>query len=192
MTIATVWDNRFASIGFEHTLERFRTDHHVDAFAGCHELLREEVQGCSAVVFRHQETVRQVPWMGEPLPQGADQIEEGVGSGRRQPQPPGAGGIDHELQGARPASAARCVVDREMAPKQELPALGHLDGDELPGPRLLGDLGRDDRQLVVGADLARREHLGADALHATPPPRARARPTSKPSCSWTGRARAPA
>src|SRR5687768_739856 len=130
--------------------------------------------------------------MREPLPQRTDQIEERVRAGRGEPRRPGPERVDHELQGSRPPAAARRVVDRQVPPQEEVPARGHLDGDELPRPRFLRDLGCDDGELVIGAELARREHLGADPLHAAPPPRARARLASNPKRSWTGRARAPA
>ena len=176
----------------QHPLERLGTDDHVDPLAGGHELLGEEIQGRGAVALRHQQAVRQAARMREPLAQRADHVEEGVGARGREPRRPRPRGIDHELQRARPPPATGRVVDREMAPEQELPSLRHLDGDELSRPRLLGDLGRHDRELVIRPELARREHLGADALHATPVPRARAWPASKPSRSWTGRALTPA
>ncbi len=51
----------------------------------------------------------------------------------REPARPGSARIEDELERAGPSAAPRRLVDREVAPQQERPALGHRDRDELPG-----------------------------------------------------------
>ena len=79
-------------------------------------------------------------------------------------------------------------MDREMPPQDELPAFGHRDGQELPRPRPVGDLRRDERDGPVGAELPRRQDLGPSPFHALASPIFVA--SSNVRRAWTGAARA--
>ena len=81
----------------------------------------------------------------------------------------GTARVDHELERSGPPAAARRLMHREVPAQEELPTLRHLDRQELTRPRALGDLGRDEGDRVVRAELARRQDLGANAFHTASP-----------------------
>ena len=104
--------------------------------------------------------------------------------------------IHDEFERARPAAPARRLMDREVPAQHEVAVLGHRDGDELAGTGTLGDLGRDERERLVGAEAAGRQDLGADALHAAGPSASAgdsaAAAASNVSRTWEGRSAAAA
>ncbi len=57
-------------------------------------------------------------------------------------------------------------MDREVPPQDEIPPFGHRDGKELPGPRPVGDLRRDERDGLVRTEFPRRQDLGPRPFHA--------------------------
>ena len=70
----------------------------------------------------------------------------------------------------------------EMSAQQELSAFRHLDGQELAGPRPLGDLRRDERDGVVRAEASRGQDLGPDAFHPASPATAAASANESRTC----------
>ncbi len=175
----------------EDRFQRRRPDHHVHAFATRDQFLRQEVEPRDRPPLAHQQAVRESLGIREGLAERPDHVEGFVGPQIRQPR--GARtrrGVDHELQGARPAAATGRLMDREMPSQDEVAAGGHRDGDELTGSRALGEFRRDEGQRPIGPQRAGGQDLGADPFHASLPADAAAASNDRRACGGSRNASA--
>ena len=119
-------------------------------------------------------------------PSGPVSCDPRAGGQAGQPGAADAGGLDDELDGRAVPADGLDPVDPVRAPGEVgAPRVAaDRDGDERAGAEPLGDAGRDQREVAVGADPLGREHLAGDVQRAVTVP-SRRRPAG-PGSARTG------